>query len=539
MLQLQLPALDPKAAPPWPDRAACEFWLSQLQFTNIRAAQEEILGRLDQLNCCAIPETRRLEILEALRETVSFVQGEYRKKIASKPLPLSEDEKNVFAGLMSLWNSMMLGYQRCLLAVGEAAVAPFKALICQRLLRYAGVQILEHVLACLEIPQELWREPHRVYAYAEAESIATSPVEDFLSDRSSCKNIYVQVLLAHLANPYELPRSQIQCVSRWLDAWSDLVTVDRSLPPKGDGAPPLAVDLATDYGAQTAANQVWRDSVRYLDLSRISKELRVKMALLQQGQAPQSAGLGDDCPQPGCGQLLAYLHRGWCEGQVPRFLERSDASRRVQVCFGQIPIHYFVSGKAFSQPRKKSKDLSEQQRKEISAFGHVVSRTGKVSALQAGFTQESWQLVDRSALGMRLLRQGDGGIRVSPNQMIGIDPADGNPFVIGVVRWLVVLRGGELKAGIRTFPGAPQAVAVRPAGLSTKESEKYVQAFLLPQVPALQIPGSLVLPSGWFHPGRVIEMYSDAEQRLKLTGLVERGADFERVSFEPGQGLSR
>lgn len=534
MLQPPLPALDPNAASPWPDRAACEYWLSQLQLTNIRAAQEEILSRLDQFNRCAIPETRRLEILEALRETVSFVQGEYRKKLAGKPLPLSEDEKSVFAGLMALWNSMTVGYQRCLLAAGEAAVAPFKALICQRLLRYAGVQILEHVLACLEIPQESWREPHRVYAYAEAEGIAASPVEDFLSDRSSCKNIYVQVLLAHLANPYELPRSQIQCLSRWLDAWSDLVTVGRSLPPKGDGAPPLAVDLAADYGAQAAANLAWRDSVRYLDLSQISKELRVKMALLQQGHPPQSAGLGDDCPQPGCGQLLAYLHRSWCEGQVPRFLERSDASRRVQVCFGQTAIHYFISGKGFSQPKKKSKDLSEQQRKEISAFGHVVSRTGKVSALQAGFTQESWQTVDRSALGMRLLRQGGEGVRVNPNQLIGIDPADGNPFVLGVVRWLVVLTGGELKAGIRTFPGAPQAVAVRPTGLNVKESEKYVPALLLPQVPALQIPASLVLPPGWFRPARVIEMHTDMEQRLKLSGLVERGADFERVSFEAG-----
>lgn len=537
MLQLQLPALDPKAAPPWPDRAACEYWLSQLQFTNIRSAQEEILDRLGQLNRCAVSGAGRLEILEALRETVSFVQSEYRKKLAGKPLPLSEDEKSVLAGLMTLWNGMAVGYQRCLLATGEGeTIVSHKALICQRLLRYVGVQILEYVLACMEIPSESWREVNRVYAHAEASGIAASPVEDFLSGHnpSSCKNIYVQVLLAHLANPYELPRSQIQCLSHWLDAWSDMVTVGRSLPSKGEGAPPLAVDLATDDGAQAAANLAWRDSVRYLDLSRISKDLRVKITLLQQGQTPQSLGLGDDSPQPGCGQLLAYLHRSWCEGQIPRFLERSNTNRRVQVCFGQIHIHYFISGKAFSQPKKKSKDLSEQQRKEIAAFGHVVSRTGKVSALQAGFTQESWQVVDRSALGMRLLRQGGEGTRVNPNQLIGIDPADGSPFVMGVVRWLVVLHGGELKAGIRTFPGAPQAVAVRPTGLNVKESEKYVQAFLLPHVPALQIPGSLVLPAGWFRPARVIEMYTDVEQRLKLTGLVERGVDFERVSFDPG-----
>ncbi|MBI2311485.1 MAG: hypothetical protein HYU77_03165 [Betaproteobacteria bacterium] len=537
MLQLQLPALDPKAAPPWPDRAACEQWLSQLQFTNIRAVQEDILGRLVRLNSAVLPAAQRLELLEALRETVAYVQSEYRKKLAGKPLPLDDSENAIFSGLMTLWKTMAEGYRRCLQACieGDPGVASRNALVCQRLLRYAGVQVLEHVLACLELPTESWQELHCIFGYAESEGVAQAPVEDPLSDHnpSSCRNIYVQVLLADLANPYELPRKQIQCLSRWLDTWSDAVTVGGTLPPKGDGAPPLAVDLDADGGAQPADRVPWVDTVRYLDVSEVSKELRDKISMLRQGQSPHSLGLGNDCPQPGCGKLLSFLHRNWCEGAIPRFLERVDANRRVQACFGQAVIHYFVSGKAFSQPRKKSKDLSEQQRKEIEAFGHVISRTGKVSALQSGFTQESWHVVDQSALGLRVVRPGGDGHRVSPNQLIGVDPADGSPFMLGVVRWLVVMRNGDLKAGIRTFPGAPQAVAVRQTGLNVKETEKYVQAFLLPQVPALQIPASVVLPVGWFVPKRVIEMFTDMGQNLRLTGLVERGLDFERVSFDP------
>ncbi len=537
MLQLRLPALDSQAAPPWPDLAACEFWLSQLQVTDIRSAQEDIRSRLDLLNRCVVPAARRLETIEALRETVAFVQSEYRKRLIGRPLPFNESENAIFAGLMLLWESMAAGYQRCLQACieGDAAIASGKALICQRLLRYAGVQILEHVLACLEVPPESWQELHRLYRYAEAEQVAAAGVEDPLSDHnpSSCKNIYVQVLLAHLANPYELPRKQIQCLSRWLDTWSDSVTVGAALPPQGDAAPPLAVDFSADNSAQSAEKVAWSDSVRYLDVSRMSKDLRIKIAMLQQDQRPQDLGLGNDCPQPACGQLLAHLHRNWCEGQMPRFLERADVNRQVQACFGQAAIHYFVSGKVFSQPRKKTKELSEQQRKEIAAFGHVVSRTGKVSTLQPSFDQETWQVTDRSALGMRLVRRGKEGSRVSPNQLIGIDPADGSPFVLGVVRWLVVLRNGDLKSGIRTFPGAPQAIAVRPTGINVKESEKYASAFLLPPVPALQIPASVVLPIGWFMPKRIIEMHTDMSQNLKLTALVERGMDFERVSFDP------
>ena len=74
---------------------------------------------------------------------------------------------------------------------------------------------------------------------------------------------------------------------------------------------------------------------------------------------------------------------------------------------------------------------------------------------------------------------------------------------------------------------------MRPTGINVKESEKYASAFLLPPVPALQIPASVVLPIGWFMPKRIIEMHTDMSQNLKLTALVERGMDFERVSFDP------
>jgi hypothetical protein len=41
-----------------------------------------------------------------------------------------------------------------------------------------------------------------------------------------------------------------------------------------------------------------------------------------------------------------------------------------------------------------------------------------------------------------------------------------------------------------------------------------------------------VLPSGWFKPKRVIELFTDAEQNVRLLEVVERGADFERVTYE-------
>jgi hypothetical protein len=59
-----------------------------------------------------------------------------------------------------------------------------------------------------------------------------------------------------------------------------------------------------------------------------------------------------------------------------------------------------------------------------------------------------------------------------------------------------------------------------------------VQALSLTAVPALDAPPTLVLPSGWYKPKRVVEVYVDSAVRVRLTELIERGSDFERVAYE-------
>jgi len=66
-------------------------------------------------------------------------------------------------------------------------------------------------------------------------------------------------------------------------------------------------------------------------------------------------------------------------------------------------------------------------------------------------------------------------------------------------------------------------------------SEKYVPAFLLPAVAALNAPASLIIPRDWFQPDRVVEiLHQNGEKKnVKMGFSVERGIDYERVSFTP------
>jgi hypothetical protein len=90
-----------------------------------------------------------------------------------------------------------------------------------------------------------------------------------------------------------------------------------------------------------------------------------------------------------------------------------------------------------------------------------------------------------------------------------------------------------LQIGVRYLPGTPEAVDIRATSINAAVSDKYVPAFLLPAVAALKIPASLIIPRGWFHPGRVVEIKHQNAEKLnaKLTLSIEHGLDYERVGF--------
>jgi hypothetical protein len=128
-------------------------------------------------------------------------------------------------------------------------------------------------------------------------------------------------------------------------------------------------------------------------------------------------------------------------------------------------------------------------------------------------------------------RAEDPGRRFSHGQLMAVRPGDAKSFMLGQVRWLMAARNGDLQAGLKLLPGIPSPIAAKQLGLNVQVPE-FVPALALSASSALNSAPTLVLPIGWFKPGRVIEIHTSASTQVKLTELVERGADFERVAYE-------
>ena len=530
----------PLAAPSAPLQFAnsegCRQWLEQLTLTNVQLTQQVLTAQLASLSAAQLAPLERLKILEAMRDSVQFVQSESGKRYAGKGVPLDPGESLVWDNVLALWNGLSQNYQQCLKAYreGDLTIAPHAALVTMRCLRLAGDVLAEHCRTYRQPPAIAWRSLHELYSFAEQHGFARIRVHDTFSQRdpdSSCAECYVQVLLAHLANPYSLSARQLTFVERWLERWSTLVGLAVQAPPAGT-LPVLAVDLNGGEGVALATDLQPNPGLRYLELEQLSKTLRQTINLLKQGQTPLQLGLGEDARQPGCENLLMLLYIQWCRAGSARSEERAASEDPVHVCFGLNAAHIQLGGGESTRP---AGELSSLEKQDLDTYGYIARTSHAQAQAQDKGTKdreatlEQWETVNHSSSGFTCIQRApDGKARIGHNQLLALRRAGSRHFQLGVVQWLRIDEDGRLSCGVRLLPGVPQAVLVRPSNFSPVGGGRYERGLLLPEVPAPNTPTSLVLPAGWFQSGRFVEVHTDRKQVAKLLNLLEKGNDYDR-----------
>ncbi|HEX9434618.1 MAG TPA: hypothetical protein VF936_17720, partial [Burkholderiales bacterium] len=473
---------------------------------------------------------------EGLREAVNFVQIEQAKRFTNRALPMAEAESTAFDTTIALWDEMQAGYQRCLEGAlnRDSGMRAQAALICQRLITYIGLRMFHHYRAYRQVPATDWRALHEAYAAAEKLDVAEDAVKDFLNrdvQDSSPRIAYARDVLMGMCGPNELHPRQLTFVAYLLERWASKLEVVSKPVDEAEGVPPLIADLESEICPErTEATDAAEP--RYLDARKLAKSLRNRVALLRKGESPAKLALGEDCVQPSCEQLLVYLYRQWCQAKSARVMERRASSAAAEACSELPGIHYYISGRVFKPPNEQT-ELTQKQREEIATFGRVSTREEDEYSNAKGFLIEHWQIEDESAQGMHMVRKAnEPGKRLAHGQLIGVRPGDGKQFMLAQLRWLMAAENGDVHAGLKLLPGLPSPIAVRPTGLNVQQ-DSWVPALALGAVAALNSPISLVLPSGWYKPKRIVELYREASSKAMLMEVIERGVDFERVAYQP------
>ena len=517
------------------DARGCKEWLNAIPLTNIPQAQTVVLEALRALDRAEFDGLERLKCLELVRDKVAFLQGEQRARYFGKTLPLSPNDSNAWATGRALLEALEAGYRRCRAAAGSSGgeLARHGALVTQRIVRYIGAQMLFHAAVYRRFERELWQRLHREYAAAEAAGNAEEVVKDSLEGEegvSSVMEAYAQVVLLQAAFLSEMTAPEMDFVEAILKPWGRKVRV-LAAPAPGDAAPSdaLVVDLDRDIGARPQARSQLQPSQRIVDTGTLSRSIRRRIVGLEKGEDAFALGLPPQTGTLDAGFELKRLHKLWCEGAPVRPPPKASSLEKAGLVFGLPEIHFFVSGgKVFEQPDKK-RELTSQEKQDIEVFGRITERTQSKMVAEHNYTVDSWAVVDEMLGAVRVQRPATASRGVQIGRLVAIRLGDGTPFFLGMVSELAQETDGRIIVTIALFPGKPQPVAVRASDARNRANPQWSQGFRLPAMERINVPATLVVPSGMGSRGRGVEVWADGPKESTVEDIVDRGSDFERV----------
>jgi hypothetical protein len=515
------------AIPAFANARACKEWLNGLPLTNIPQAQALVLESLRALEHQDMPALEYLKCLELMRDKIAFLQGEQRSRYFGKSLPLSPTDISAWSTGCMLLTQMEQGYRACL-AAADGELAAHRALITQRIVRYLGAQMLFHATIYRRFDPALWTRLHAELREAQARGIAEEPVKDSLEGddtASSVADAYAFVVLLQASYLSEMTAPQIDFAEALLKLWARKVHVK----PAEAAAAALAVDLSRPIGARPLPAGAATPDTRVLEVEGLSLSMRKRIHALQGDEDVTTLGLPH---APGVDPLsqLQRLHRLWCEGAPPRPPARPTDVKSVALVFGMGDIHFFVTGGVvFEQPDRK-RELTRQEKQDLEVFGRVTERTHSRMVAEHNYVVESWPVVDEMRGAWRVERPPNAARGVLIGKLVAMRMGDAGTFFLGMVSALAHETDGRLIVTITLFPGKPESVPVRAADARNRANPKWSEGFRLPALEKANIAASLVVPSGVAARGRGIELWSDGPKETTVYEMLERGADFDRIT---------
>jgi hypothetical protein len=513
------------------DADGCATWLRILPVTNIARYYEEILDQLRRVGEAEFAPRERGRIAELMREPVSFLHTELARRYAGKPQPSAAREKEAADQALALWQALWVQYSACLkpLLEGDAELQGVKAKVLQRGLWVGKQLVLVHGLARRTPGATVWQELHAYFRLAEILECAVTAVSDDLIPNAvglSCYSTYAHALLLDLADPCSMTVRQIELTDRWLAMWA------RKIFPyaqqRETEGPVITVDLDGLGGAMLNAAEPRHSgqSTRYCYPAKLAASVRGRLKRLATGANPAELQLGHDVSADACTALLSQLDAHWYAVPLKRGAG-GESQTGLELCAGGLGAAYFrVSGKTFN-----SKDLvghlSYQGTQHLATLGALTDYDRNKDEAERSWAWERWQGNYEWTAAM-LHRPAVGQYRWHLDQLVIV--RDDERLRCGHVMHVALDSGDEMTLGIKLWPGSPTAIAVRALTTMLVE-EAPIPTVILGATPD-EKPAMLV-PPRTFTAGRVFRTLSSGpERRFRLTRLLQRGADFERVAFD-------
>lgn len=535
------------------DPAALTKWLNDLPLMNTGKSLELIDSALEQINALIIPTQNRQEALELFAPAVMCITDALKKKFLGKPQPLKGNNLLYATQTLELCNKMATGYR--ILAEdlrSNNAEKPQLTTALHRALRYLSEILLTSYRIYIQYPEDLWKTINTLYAIADENNLAQQSVTDITLRTpapSTIETVYKQILLLSLACPYRLRQSEIHLAYNTLLDWADSSQLHRSDDKDTHGL--FTINLQSDDppSYRVLGNGNATDShTRILDTKNMSEHIREG---LTNNEGTTRKTTANDI------ETIQRLMLAW--GVMPkRKFARHPQDASVNLVTGLSAIHQLALDPPPEEPETDDNIRDKHYLQDPTFENSTTISTGTTAGqsfqqrvapdnnpLKGAYAAdnitsprvESWKIADISAGGYCLLWDSDEVSCAQVGELVALiegNHADPDKWQLGTIRRMIFTEERGLELGVQLLSPGARAVWARPCREGVNTGDR-IQGILLPEIKAIKVQASLLLPSMLFRTGSMATIEENNQtDTVSLTRQLENTGSFAQYHFTSG-----
>ncbi|MCB1758163.1 MAG: hypothetical protein KDI68_00080 [Gammaproteobacteria bacterium] len=568
------------------DPREVERWISGLPMANIGETSRQIFKTLVEINRVDIPNLARIKTIELFRVPIGYITHNLKKYYFDSAFPLSAKNRKIAVLSRELYSELAIAYKIVIqdMVSGDPRKLDRKILVIsmQRTMSTLLHVLYQSAVVYDPFPANVWRELHRLYAYAERQQLHEITVKDSQRNNShgSIKESYTQALLFAVLSPYRLRPREIEQCFQHIDSWSGFCRL--STPERVSSSPTLFISRLNSNAPPMHIELQDAPVDRYcrqLNTGQLVAELQDQV---NDSQADEERDPVTEAENPLSAQLLDRLIQVLSTVQKRKYV-RTNLNFELNIAVGLSDIHTLLKRPARSEERAATPEPKEgeidwfqpnEKRPLVNSPSFVLDGASgfQVKSLEGADLEETiyatgiqgstasdgvlpaWVTArenevtepfscitdNESAWGYCIVWPGPNTPKIRVGEVLGIQVSanEGRGFRIGLSRWLRNIPGDSLQVGLEIIGLASSAVDLKKLA-DTGSVPVSTKGILIPQMPASGKRATLITPSMPFSVGdRLLLMESDRSTEVQLTRLLESTGAFSQFQFSYGSNQS-
>lgn len=512
-------------------------WQKRLP-SDLGQAAKKIYRVICDCNQVSLEPQNRFQILELLDSSVQYICQALSKHYLHQMHGLTTQQLTIAHLATTLHEQMANGYK--LVVEKSANRSDSLTPLDPKILSVALHKIIQHftqiILISYELystpPQNIWKELHMVYQYAE---------KKLLLQTNDLENKYKCVLVLAATYPYQRRQSEQTAIYKASQFWSTQVFLRKDLPNTSEPGF-LVIDSTQDKPPMFLARDLIKLSAtcKILDVHVLLSHLKTLLTTIEPNELQARISHNEEPEYAVPSALLKRIIKNW-ETPLTRTNDRTNCNEKAQVCIGFPATHFYLNGQRHFQQHSDNQESEnftltfstlnlQEEGLEIEKPHRRATDQPLPSILETEKTVSyplyPCALVSESPRGYGLLWPGNTYPPMQSGEIIGITHSeqDNEIWEICTIRWLLHLAEGDFKIGVERL--SKTAIAAAAQLIKNGKPSGYFARCLV-------LESSLLVPVFPFKTGSHIILMSDTRPtiEIELTTLIDTTSVYNQFQY--------